>query len=133
LRAAIGPSWLAHFGANRGGDFRRRSRGTTGALRARTMRILYWLGLTAGAVAVVAAGCKTTGTTFDSSTSGDSFFTPTSDNCGDGCEGGPELIHPTFERTVSASVAPPPISGGTLLVTHDGAKAVVADPDRDAV
>ncbi len=42
-------------------------------------------------------------------------------------------MHPTFGHTVSASVAPPPISGGTLLVTHDGVTAVVSDPDRDAV
>jgi len=34
---------------------------------------------------------------------------------------------------VTASVAPPPISGGTLLVTHDGNTVVAADPDRDAV
>ncbi|MDQ3034093.1 MAG: cytochrome-c peroxidase [Myxococcota bacterium] len=32
---------------------------------------------------------------------------------------------------VSAAVAPPAISGGTLLVVADGAIAVVADPDRD--
>jgi hypothetical protein len=30
-------------------------------------------------------------------------------------------------------VAPPPISGGTLLVLRDGRTAVAADPDRDAV
>jgi Cytochrome c len=35
--------------------------------------------------------------------------------------------------TVAATTAPPPISGGTLLVTHDGAYAVAADPDRDRV
>lgn len=29
--------------------------------------------------------------------------------------------------------APPPISGGTLLVTHDDALVVAADPDRDSV
>src|SRR5262245_4200581 len=32
-----------------------------------------------------------------------------------------------------AAVAPPPISGGTLLVLHDGSAAVAADPDRDRV
>jgi mono/diheme cytochrome c family protein len=33
---------------------------------------------------------------------------------------------------VEATVRPPPISGGTLVVTHDGT-AVAADPDRDLV
>src|SRR5580704_1278232 len=40
---------------------------------------------------------------------------------------------PTFQSTVTASVPPPPISGGTLLVTYDGKTAVAADPDRDAI
>ena len=40
---------------------------------------------------------------------------------------------PSFPATVTASVPPPPISGGTLLVTRDGTTAVAADPDRDAV
>lgn len=35
--------------------------------------------------------------------------------------------------TVVATPAPPPVSGGTMLVTADGATAVVADPDRDRV
>ncbi len=34
---------------------------------------------------------------------------------------------------VTAPTIPPPISGGTLLVTHDGLTAVAADPDRDRV
>lgn len=34
---------------------------------------------------------------------------------------------------VSAERAPPPISGGTLLILADGVTALVADPDRDAV
>src|SRR5262249_43593816 len=34
---------------------------------------------------------------------------------------------------VSALTAPPAISGGTLLVTRDGTRAVAADPDRDHV
>ena len=32
---------------------------------------------------------------------------------------------------VQADVAPPPISGGTMLTTRDGAMVVAADPDRD--
>ena len=34
---------------------------------------------------------------------------------------------------IPATGEPPPISGGTLLITHDSATAVAADPDRDAV
>ncbi|HLK40064.1 MAG TPA: hypothetical protein VKU41_25080 [Polyangiaceae bacterium] len=40
---------------------------------------------------------------------------------------------PQFGPTMTASVTPPPISGGTLLTTHDGRRAVLSDPDRDAV
>ncbi|MEY4515373.1 MAG: hypothetical protein RLZZ450_7495, partial [Pseudomonadota bacterium] len=35
--------------------------------------------------------------------------------------------------TVVADKTPPPISGGTLLTTHDGKLLVAADPDRDQV
>ncbi len=35
--------------------------------------------------------------------------------------------------TVSLAVAPPPISGGTLLVTRDQRFAIASDPDRSAV
>jgi hypothetical protein len=38
---------------------------------------------------------------------------------------------PSFGPTTTARVAPPPISGGTLLVTADNVRAVVSDPDRD--
>jgi hypothetical protein len=34
---------------------------------------------------------------------------------------------------VKADTPPPPISGGTLLVSKDGTKLVAADPDRDAI
>lgn len=36
-------------------------------------------------------------------------------------------------EVVSLADAPPPIHGGTLLVTRDGARAVLADPDRHRV
>jgi hypothetical protein len=45
----------------------------------------------------------------------------------------PSQIQPLFGATVAAKVAPPPISGGTLLVTRNGSLAVAADPDRDAI
>ena len=40
---------------------------------------------------------------------------------------------PDFGTPVTCSTPTPPISGGTLLVTGDGSKAVASDPDRDAV
>ncbi len=40
---------------------------------------------------------------------------------------------PSLPPTVTAKVAPPPISGGTLAVGLDGTFAVAADPDRDAI
>ena len=40
---------------------------------------------------------------------------------------------PNYGVTVSAAVAPPAISGGTLRVLSDGNTAVAADPDRDRV
>lgn len=41
---------------------------------------------------------------------------------------------PNLNQTVvTSSVAPPPISGGTLYITRDGKRAVVSDPDRDRV
>jgi len=38
-----------------------------------------------------------------------------------------------FGPIVKATHTPPPISGGTLLLTADGARAVASDPDRDRV
>jgi cytochrome c553 len=40
---------------------------------------------------------------------------------------------PTFGPTTTARVAPPPISGGTMLVTADNARVVMSDPDRDLI
>jgi cytochrome c553 len=40
---------------------------------------------------------------------------------------------PIFGTPVSCSTPPPPISGGTLVILKDDSKAVVADPDRDAI
>jgi DNA-binding beta-propeller fold protein YncE len=42
-------------------------------------------------------------------------------------------LAPSFGALVTASTPPPPISGGTLLVSHDGHTVIAADPDRDAV
>src|SRR5271154_3239061 len=47
--------------------------------------------------------------------------------------GGPLGSEPVFGATVSAANAPPPISGGTMIVLRDGRTAVIADPDRDAI
>jgi hypothetical protein len=40
---------------------------------------------------------------------------------------------PTLGTTYSQPVAPPAVSGGTLLILADGKTAVAADPDRDRV
>lgn len=50
-----------------------------------------------------------------------------------GCERDREVVIPDGDDVVVAEVAPPPISGGTLLVTADAARAVAADSDRDVV
>ncbi len=42
-------------------------------------------------------------------------------------------VEPTNQDVVRSDVAPPPISGGTLLATHDGTRLVAADPDRDRI
>jgi mono/diheme cytochrome c family protein len=44
--------------------------------------------------------------------------------------GGPP---PQFGPTQTQADPPPPISGGTLLATRDGKRAVAADPDRDTI
>jgi hypothetical protein len=56
---------------------------------------------------------------------GGAFVGPTNGNFGG------SAISPTFNGVVTASEPPPPISGGTLLVTKDGTHAVASDPDRD--
>src|SRR5262245_51963851 len=38
---------------------------------------------------------------------------------------------PSFGETISLPDPPPPLSGGTLLITRDGTLALAADPDRD--
>jgi DNA-binding beta-propeller fold protein YncE len=40
---------------------------------------------------------------------------------------------PVFGASVTATVPPPPISGGTLLGLQNGSLAVASDPDRDAL
>lgn len=45
----------------------------------------------------------------------------------------PTTLAPHFGATVIASTPPPPISGGTLLVTKNGLYAIAADPDRDRI
>ena len=40
---------------------------------------------------------------------------------------------PDFGTPVTCGSSPPPISGGTLLVSRDGTKAIASDPDRDVV
>lgn len=40
---------------------------------------------------------------------------------------------PDFGPVVTQAVPPPPISGGTMLLSNDGVTAIVSDPDRDFV
>ena len=40
---------------------------------------------------------------------------------------------PVYNPLITQAVAPPPISGGTLVVSSDGSHAFAADPDRDAL
>lgn len=40
---------------------------------------------------------------------------------------------PSFGPVVTASVPPPPLSGGTLLVARDGGRVFASDPDRDRI
>jgi hypothetical protein len=54
------------------------------------------------------------------------------DDAGPAGFGAPRM-GPTFGPTTIATSPPPPISGGTLLATRDGAHAVAADPERDSV
>ena len=49
-------------------------------------------------------------------------------DCAGGCEQPPQNQPVTI-----SSVRPPPLSGGTLLISHDGTRALVAEPDRDRV
>jgi hypothetical protein len=45
----------------------------------------------------------------------------------------PGPLQPSFGTTTVATRPPPAISGGTLLVTKDGSRAVAADSDRDVI
>jgi hypothetical protein len=82
-------------------------------------------------LAMWAAGCQMQ----SSSTESGGFSAPPSD------QGGVVAVGPTANpigpigptTVVTAATPPAPISGGTLLVTQDGLRAVAADPDRDRV
>jgi len=107
-------------------------------LRLRLLRSMF-----AASLALAAAtGCSHTAPPDMSGTGGDITITPTP-LCG-GMAGSMGSVSvpvgvsfspfpPQFGATTAASVAPPAISGGTLLVLSDGHTAVVSDPDRDLV
>src|SRR5688572_21384924 len=42
-------------------------------------------------------------------------------------------VDPEDQQVVISDVRPPPINGGTLLITRDGQRAIAADPDRDRI
>jgi hypothetical protein len=50
-----------------------------------------------------------------------------------GLAAGGSPICPIFGLIGAGAQSPPPLSGGTLLVSRDGTHAIAADPDRDAV
>ena len=54
-------------------------------------------------------------------------------NFGPSEAGAPNAVGTDDRPAIQAETPPPPVSGGNLLVTHDGAFAVVADSDRDRV
>ncbi len=89
---------------------------------------------------IAASGCYTGGPTGTAASSPAGDLPPsgpagTATGFGGGAAGVATAggVAPAFGPTVVASVAPPPISGGTLLVLADGVTAIVSDPDRDAV
>lgn len=84
-----------------------------------------------GSVAALATACSLRSNTGDPPPEGP--FGAGGSSSGGGSFGGPAPLRPDFGSTVTASVPPPPISGGTLLMLKDGHTAVAADPDRDAV
>src|SRR5579871_3058342 len=82
-----------------------------------------------------AAGCQIQSSSTGDPAPGDTLVPPS--NQGSGVvPGGPTTgpIGPLGPTTVVTAARPPvPISGGTLLITRDGMRAVAADPDRDRV
>jgi hypothetical protein len=96
---------------------------------------------------VVAAGCSGASPPMvgPAGDGGDAIVTPLcngtsmtgtagfSGNGGPNVGGGFSEFPPNFGTTVTQSVAPPAISGGTLRILADGKTAIAADPDRDRV
>jgi hypothetical protein len=103
--------------------------------------------------AAIAAGCSPDQASVTPSGTGGDVSPPPSPLCGagnpngmstggGGAVGGGAIptpggffspFQPQYGSTVSAPVAPPAISGGTLRILDDGHTAVAADPDRDQV
>jgi hypothetical protein len=92
------------------------------------------VGASFGALALLGAmnnmGCTATGSMGSPNGPTDPIPPPTSTLELDG--GGPTGPQPVYQATRIQAVAPPPISGGTLAVSTDGAFAFAADSDRDA-
>ena len=86
------------------------------------------------AVVALALGSASIGACSLGQTTG-AGFSPGPAGFGGGSSGTPieGRFEPVFGSVVKQTNPPPPISGGTLLVTHDGHTVVAADPDRDMV
>src|SRR5438132_13348201 len=89
--------------------------------RPKRSEFLPFLFLAAAVPAALAGGCHS----------------PNADDgqCSDSCDcGGTNCTTPPFPETVTySSVRPPPLSGGTLLMSRDGTTALASDPDRDRI
>ncbi|HEY5146404.1 MAG TPA: hypothetical protein VII82_06540, partial [Polyangiaceae bacterium] len=124
------------------------SRGTPGTTH-RT-RSPVWLAAAAVAGGLLGVGCTghaagglTSGPSADDGAdSGTTSFGPTNAPVAEDDDSGPPgacgsgamtSLEPFDATPVTASTPPPPISGGTLIVTQDGTKAVASDPDRNAI
>jgi hypothetical protein len=132
--------------------FANRRRGVRAAGRSQTTlaacrSLLGVAGIAALGGTMAAAGCSSIPAAPAGGSPASGSFGPTSGDDASSAfygddEGGPVLgfgspfgsvLQPTFGAVTVASKPPPAISGGTLLVTRDGAYAVAADPDRDVI
>jgi hypothetical protein len=90
----------------------------------------------ATAIATAMAGCQSTPSLQPPSSASPAVALPLG-LCPDAgfCEAdaAPGPFQPKLGAASTAAVAPPPISGGTLLALSEGGTAVASDPDRDAI
>jgi hypothetical protein len=117
-----------------------------GSVNPQSRSAMPWATLSLAGALVTAVGCVTmrpgiggdeppTGVADDASSFPGETAEPTT-GFGDAAGGigcAPQAPVPDFGTPVTCGAPPPAISGGTLLVTRDGSKAIASDPDRDLV